>query len=158
MACQTLSRHISFKTHLFRKNGRRMFEGRIYGGFSGQELLLVTNFHRRKMKQIFSDNRLWSHATVTPSPNMVKHGWQSKTMIPWSNCCRGNREGGFNRSRRFTMLEEMEGHCRHSRPGISLMTLLHRRYINLNFVKKKITLISYNLCQYDQEKIFKLSR
>ena len=157
MACQTLSRHISFKTHLFRKNGRRMFEGRIYGGFSGQELLLVTNFHRRKMKQIFSDNRLWSHATVTPSPNMVKHGWQSKTMIPWSNCCRGNREGGFNRSRWFMMLEEMEGHCRHSGPGISLMTLLHKRYINLNFVKK-ITLLSYNLCQYDQEKIFKLSR
>ena len=34
------------------------------------------------------------------------------------------------------MLEEMEGHCRHSGPGISLMTLLHKRYINLNFVKK----------------------
>ena len=33
------------------------------------------------------------------------------------------------------MLEEMEGHCRHSGPGISLMTLLHKRYINLNFVK-----------------------
>ena len=51
----------------------------------------------------------------------------------------------------------MEGHCRYSGPGISLMTLLHKRYINLNFVKK-ITLLSYNLCQYDQEKIFKLSR
>ena len=117
-----------------------MFEGRIYGGFSGQEVLLVTNFLRRKMKQIFSDNRPWSHATVTPSMNMVKHehGSQSKTMIPWSNCCRGNREGGFNRSRWFMMLEEMEGHCRHSGPGISLMTLLHKRYINLNFVKKKL--------------------
>ena len=56
------------------------------------------------------------------------------------------------------MLEEMEGRCRHSGPEISLMTLLHKRYINLNFVKKNITLLSCNLCQYDQEKIFKLSR
>ena len=156
MAYQYCQRH--FQDTSFSEKWSAMFEGRIYGGFSGQEVLLVTNFLRRKMKQIFCDNRPWSHATVTPLPNMVKHGWQSKTMIPWSNCCRGNREGGFNRSRGFTMLEEMEGHCRHSGPGISLMTLLHKRYINLNFVKKKITLISYNLCQYDQEKIFKLSR
>ena len=44
-------------------------------------------------------------------------------------------EGGFDRSRGFTVLEEMEGHYRHSGPGINLITLLHRRYINLNFVK-----------------------
>ena len=104
---------IQFSQHFFSEKWSAMFEGRIDGGFSGQEVLLVTNFLRRKMKQIFSDNRPWSHATVTPSPNMVKHGWQSKTMIPLANCCRGNREGGFNRSRGFTMLEEMEGHCRH---------------------------------------------
>ena len=40
------------------------------------------------------------------------------------------------------MLEEMEGHCRHSGPGISLMTLLHKRYINLNFVKKNYSTYS----------------
>ena len=68
---ETLSRHIFFGKMV------AMFEGRIYGGFSGQEVLLVTNFLRRKMKQSFSDNRPWSHATVTPSPNMVKHGWCS---------------------------------------------------------------------------------
>ena len=59
-----------FQDASFSQKWSAKFEGRIYGGFSGQEVLLVTNFLRRKMKQIFSDNRPWSHATVTPSMNI----------------------------------------------------------------------------------------